>query len=264
MLIEHFNAFLNHIGLNQRDVFYFWPKDQNAELEDAVNLRFDGYHNRMLTALRRNDNDALMEVMRQILLWGGIIRWNEEEQEYRNDLRDETYTLFASILRRLYNHWNDNQLFDGGRLLVGGDFVLANTNTQISYSCPVCTQTTLSSWTKILAAFDTRRFWIYDSRVAIALSFIYANEHIWFIPGANNAEANRLRGEIIQARGNNAGNPTDSYRLYLEKMRGIRNGNPVNRRHYEKKLFVLGGLLTDYFTMSRSIHGESGINMFFN
>ena len=108
-----------------------------------------------------------------------------------------------------------------------------------------------------------RRFWIYDSRVAIALSFLYADEYNWYIPLANNAEASDLKDCINNRRGN-AGDIEESYRLYLDLLKGMDHGTPERRSSYEKKLFMLGGILTDYFTMTRKINNENNFSSLVN
>ena len=96
----------------------------------------------------------------------------------------------------------------------------------------------LSSWTKILAAYDPNRFWIYDTRVAIALCFLDPYE--WFIPG-NGGRENRIGGVLIEAQ---AKNQKDSYNEYLSLLRNDQIA-PWMRGHYEKQLFMLGGLLEE-------------------
>ena len=101
----------------------------------------------------------------------------------------------------------------------------------------------LSSWSKVLAAYDQKNFFIYDSRVAIALNLIYQDPNIniperfvWFIPAGRSILSQVMKQELKE------GKATDSYLRYLALLKGsIPDSEWRKRREIEQKLFMLGG-----------------------
>ena len=96
--------------------------------------------------------------------------------------------------------------------------------------------TPLASWTKILAAYDPERYWIYDSRVAIALKTL-VHEYDWFIPRRRNDEV----GAYFRCQYTNALTATESYDRYLILLSAV---DVRASSSLEKKLFMLGGQIT--------------------
>lgn len=96
--------------------------------------------------------------------------------------------------------------------------------------------TPLASWTKILAVYDPERYWIYDSRVAIALC-ILVDEYDWFIPKRRNDGVCMY----FRRQHTNALTAAESYERYLELLCAE---DVQNRSSLEKKLFMLGGQIT--------------------
>ena len=93
--------------------------------------------------------------------------------------------------------------------------------------------TPLSSWSKVLAAYAPDKFNIYDTRVAVALRILIPGNQC-FLP---TARGNRER--LLQHLGRNGQrSQKDSYAFYMDLLHGT--GNPLR---YERKLFMLGGLI---------------------
>lgn len=94
-------------------------------------------------------------------------------------------------------------------------------------------ETPLSSWSKVLAAYDPDRFSIYDTRVAVALRVLIPDFRC-FLPPARGCRETLIRhlgraGQLSQQ---------ESYTRYMELLR--ETGDALG---YERKLFMLGGLL---------------------
>ena len=108
--------------------------------------------------------------------------------------------------------------------------------------------TPLPSWTKIVAAYDPTHFWIYDTRVAIALRFLGYN---WFIPNSTN----NLTAIKNHLNDNNDSflDEKNSYRRYLELLlqqgqNGQFGTDAISTAGtFEKRLFMLGGAIRDRF-----------------
>ena len=149
---------------------------------------------------------------------------------------------YRDLIKELYAHRNDSSAF----LFPRRETISCWINPLCPVSCIVRTDplTLLSGWTKVLAAYDNTRFWIYDSRVAIALSFLYRDIN-WYIPPANDQGGKHPQLvniiNAINSRREGMGttlSPEDSYCLYLRRM-----GETQNPCHIEKLLFMLGGFL---------------------
>jgi len=93
----------------------------------------------------------------------------------------------------------------------------------------------ISSKSKILAAWDPEQYFIYDSRVAIALQKLYSEKYKFHIPNPKIGEnrkiqIKRLIGELKQSRGERV-----DYLGFCEGLRNTGHGSQL-----EKKLFILG------------------------
>jgi len=100
--------------------------------------------------------------------------------------------------------------------------------------------TGISSKSKILAAWEPDRYFIYDARVAIALQKLYFDEYKFSIPTPKTsenrkAEIKEITGKLKQSRGCRV-----NYREFCEGLRKTGQGNQL-----EKKLFMLGGYIEE-------------------
>lgn len=216
------NDYLAKTRIQPDRLKYEW----DGEDEASVNERFNNYNTRMRAYLGKRNKKCLDCLLHEIISeWGGI-----------HGLKPQTYSRYLDILQGLWTHKNSETCFQTRK-----------SNLSIDPACPICasSDTHLSSWTKVLAAYAPDEFFIYDSRVAIALCVLYKNEN-WFIPapkGNNNTPSplQNLRQELMQERNGRRGlTAHESYKKYLKLLKTVPNGIP---RHYEKKLFMLGGLL---------------------
>ena len=93
--------------------------------------------------------------------------------------------------------------------------------------------TPLSSWSKVLAAYKPDKFNIYDTRVAVALRVLIPDFRC-FLPPARGCRETLIRhlGRVGQL------SQQESYTRYMELLH--ENGDALV---YERKLFMLGGLL---------------------
>lgn len=102
------------------------------------------------------------------------------------------------------------------------------------------TVTGIASKSKILAAWDPEKYFIYDSRVAIALQTLYFDKYKFHIPnpriGENRKEQiKRLLGELKKSSGERVD--------YSDFCEGLRNTECGSR--LEKELFMLGRHIQD-------------------
>ena len=125
---------------------YSWaPPNEEPKSEIETIYDFNRYSSDLRNALDRIDDPASNEIIHQsvsqILYWGRITNGNlvTDYTDAIQEVKRENITDIDSLLR-----------------IVG-----ATANQRIA------------SWTKILAAYEPGEFFIYDSRVAIALSFIF-------------------------------------------------------------------------------------------
>lgn len=164
---------------------------------EATDHQFADFHQRLTRVVRRRNPD--LELIRGIIVeiihtWGGI----------------SNYTGLADRYPRLLLELDEDH----------------------PVSSPSVTP--VSSWSKVLAAYDPEQYNIYDSRVAAALRILIPDTR-WFLPVPHGENRQALfgylgrRGQLSQA---------DSYALYLEMLH--ETGDPLG---YERKLFMFGGLL---------------------
>lgn len=234
-LPDRINDYLTKTGIQADRLKYEWDGDDEA----SVNERFDNYNKRMRAYLNKQNIKCLKCLLKEIISeWGGI-----------NGLTKETYSRYSDILQGLWTHRKSKTTFQ-----------TSESNLSIDPACPICASniTHPSSWTKVLAAYDPDQFLIYDSRVAIALCVLYEDEK-WFIPapkGNNNnpSQLQILRQKLMENRkGKKSLNAHESYKLYLQYL-----GTVSKPRHYEKQLFMLGGLL-QYDPVKKKIVAKSSL-----
>ncbi len=172
----------------------------------------------MTVSLFRNFSQALHEtvdtgtiedtvrVIRDILFWGGI-NWN----------KDKKLQSYARQLHIVGKITDDEEL-------------LNTAMEELYYS----RQAGVASWSKILAAWDTKAFFIYDANVAAALQTIYKGQYLFWLPDSKSAEVINYYAEFNGLEGKKV-----DYREYCEALRKTGDGN-----HLEKTLFMLGHRLT--------------------
>ena len=99
---------------------------------------------------------------------------------------------------------------------------------------PIGNEKRLASWTKVLAAYKPKKFCIYDSRVAFALRVLMPEER-WFLPLSRKTGKDRY--DRLERKGQLS--PRESYKKYMRLLDAT-----DNRVKYERKLFMLGGVLS--------------------
>ena len=150
--------------------------------------------------------------------WNGKI--NDILKSHEKNRGNKLYNVVDEILR-----W-------GGIYSIGETrkrFYVEKINRE---NCEIDNNTLLSSWTKILTAYDPDEYRIYDSRVAIALRVV-APDYAWFLPSRRNMDVIKHLKTINP----DEETPKDSYDKYLS----ILPENQEKRAQCEKALFMLGG-----------------------
>lgn len=100
--------------------------------------------------------------------------------------------------------------------------------------------TCIASKSKILAAWDPNQYYIYDSRVAIALQTLYFKEYKFNIPNPKTGENRKEQiKNLIQELKRSEGTRI-SYSDFCAGLRNTGNGS-----EWEKKLFMLGKHIQD-------------------
>ena len=220
---------------------YEWRQDRKVWHEKDVNDYFWILKGELLTALRKKNSDLTPILEKIVKRWGGIKRVSQE-----------TYNNYQTILRHL---WTESE----------NEFLVGQNNTKritVDFLCPVCYSflnvatnrcnhkpvTPLSTWTKVLAAYDPTRFWIYDARVALALRYL---GYRWFIPESRSHL--KIMATIINEETPNLVNEYNSYNKYLslllqqETQRDSAAKIIQTASHFEKRLFMLGGAIRDRY-----------------
>ncbi len=104
----------------------------------------------------------------------------------------------------------------------------------------------IASKSKILAAWDPDQYYIYDSRVAIALQKLYLDQYKFKIPtpntGNNKAKKKKINETIRKLTRQTADNAEAVD--YLNFCAGLRNTGRGSE--WEKKLFMLGGYIEQH------------------
>ena len=175
--------------------------------------------------------------------------WRGKDEDEVNKLFEDYYKeLKESVSNRCMDmaektiteilHW-------GGIYRIREDRITDYANKLLSGDLEIDDSTLLSSWTKILAAWDPEKYWIYDSRVAIALAMLFP-EYNWFIPvRRNDSIGSYLRKGYIGEEMTKQ----ESYAKYLEFLAAVNKPGSC-----EKKLFMLGGGITINLARSRHKH----------
>lgn len=182
---------------NKVDLTYRW-KGRSASDVNELFSQWNRDLNEVLSShVSRNQKASKLEdIVKKILRWGGIHRFSDNR----------------------LNHYV-NKILDGK--FEGQE---------------IDEDTLLSSWTKILAAYDPVKYCIYDSRVAIALK-ILVPEYDWFIPRRRRDDV----GSFLRKQYVNPLTEAESYKKYLDLLSSV---DAQRRGLYEKKLFMLGGKIT--------------------
>ena len=213
--------------MNQK---YMWPLRNNraiigASREPETVRKFSFYSSCIQLA---SDENALRKSIASILEWGG-------NSDNENELND-----FCSAAIKLNNTENKNICF------VLDQGIPPKNRFNSSRWEPNCgtKQSRVSFWTKVLAAYKPGYFFIYDSRVALALSFISIKSNspcIWAIPQdagdiqneyfIQNLEDHKKICEVIQKNRDDfkvgqADIPL-CYRLYLELLNKLSENQEI-------------------------------------
>ena len=209
------NGICNHYDewLNKE---YRWPQNRNAKDEQSTVLIFNEHSKH----LRRG---YIEESIFNIFYWGG------------GDLaisRTAERTDFSNAIRNLNLPENEHASLD--TILSMGN------NRRLSR---------IAFWSKVLAAYKPGEFFIYDSRVAIALSYIALKLDdtpcYWIVPMDPGTSIrnrsfigfeNRSIGDVIQANQNahhiQVGNdPNSCYHLYLELLKRLAEREEIQKRY---------------------------------
>lgn len=235
-LEKMFNEYVKQKDISSDKLEYKWPPQRRTPNEKEVIKKFTEFKRDLDAALDRNSGSD--EKIKDCLI-NIVSRWGHVKLP-RNGKYCKRY---LSLLKELHARKNNFSSFVFPRTKT--IFCRINPLCPISYINMNDPLTRLSAWTKVLAAYDNKRFWIYDSRVAIALSFLYKDIN-WYIPQANdrNGEHPQLVNIINEINHRREGttilSPEDSYCLYLRRM-----GETQDPCHIEKQLFMLGGFLGD-------------------
>lgn len=257
----------------QKRLVYNWDGKDATAVEEF----FKGFHDKITTSLEPGKENplTLLEAIKGILDWGGI--HNNEDMSGSVDEKGVIslgrYAYYLLLLRDL--GLNDSQApsqrLAGGLGKPGNPLPVQPISNKVAITImkgiqsdlyPVYCHTSkdltpLASWTKILAAYKPDEFWIYDSRVAIALRFLnqflrktytptrYESE--WYTPAPKTSDGDgdtrklqKIIGEGAYASANRRIHASRCYQDYCNLLK--KNNNPSL---LEKKLFMLGGLLND-------------------
>ena len=246
LITVHNNSIIPDIDV--KDLDYEWKQSRKTWDEEKVNDYFFILRGEILSSLIEKTD--MTEILKKIVRsWGGI-----------KSLGNDKYSNYQMIIRKL---WENNEF----EIEIGpkNDKLIIT----IDPNCPVCYNcvkkktnrmnkkriTPLSTWTKVLAAYDPTRFWIYDARVALALRFLSNIEnglehYNWFIPASRQYlhEMTVLLNADLDVAA-----PKESYQKYIslllcqEEDRASANRIIKTASHFEKRLFMLGGKLRDLY-----------------
>jgi len=163
---------------------YMWPMDEGRLKEEHGQI-ITNYENTTVEIFAQFRQDPVP--VAAIMEWGGINRNTHDEiNDYIYNLNPDNFPIDAEhrgISPYSYHMflWN---------LSLGQRYNPQNPN----YARGSASNWRIASWTKILAAYDPQHYFIYDSRVAIALSYIalhLSQPVIWIIPGFSVAMRDR-------------------------------------------------------------------------
>ena len=202
--------FLKNSGIQKKQLVYEW-KGWNEK--NAIRL-FQWFHEDLRMVLDKNDMPGIRLCIERILSWGGINK-NKRNAGMFDD-------RFPKLLKQL----------DVQEGVLTANVIDAR----------------LSSWTKVLAAYAPDKFCIYDSRVAIALRFLFRDKD-WFIPNP--------QGKNVQNTADKLGKGADPEGSYREYLTLLQNANPNDPGKYEKKLFMLGGVLAEMYAQNPNLWNQA-------
>jgi len=230
-LEKKINTFVEEKRIPRKELEYKWPPTKKTPNEKDVIQKFADFKTNLDTALSLSGSDDAIDDCLVNIVW----KWGHVKLP-----RGKKYCVrYRSLLKELHAHQKNFSAFEFPRTQT----IFCKINPLCPVSCTVENDplTRLSAWTKVLAVYDQNRFWIYDSRVAIALSFVDHSVN-WFIPSANDQKGKHpqlvnLKRRIEEKRGDSL-SPEDSYAVYLRRM-----GELDKPCHIEKMLFMLGGFL---------------------
>ncbi len=209
-------------NISKEALIYDWPlsskkmkrldqylKGINAKeigTEDGTILLFQNFGQALRKAVKAGIIKETAKVISDILYWGGI-----------NGNKQETLESYARQLQII-------------TILSDKDLEIAM--EEFYYS----KQGGIASWSKILAAWEPKSYFIYDANVAVALQTLYAGRYLFYLPPSESAAVKDYYDNIIN---NLSGEEQVDYHDYCEALRLTGNGN-----HLEKQLFMLGRRLT--------------------
>lgn len=165
---------------------YFWPMrngkpKSNAQDELKTIKTFADLSEKLLKLLTQEhpDRESLVKYVKDIVVkWGGVRSapvdtFVDKIQECNNKIKNETFEIRECCITEILNLVKNQNSSDA-------------TN---KYRIP--------SWSKILAALAPGKLFIYDSRVALALSYFCLKNNIscfWRIPKGNEVAEEYRRG----------------------------------------------------------------------
>lgn len=180
--------------------------DERTGTEDGTVSLFWNFSQALHRTVETGNVDETVRVIDDILYWGGI-----------HGNKTETLLSYA------------RQLHIVGML---PEDAINMAIEEFYYS----KQTGIASWSKILAAWEPKSFFIYDANVAVALQTMYAGRYLFYLPPSESAAVKTYYRDKF----NNLGKREYvDYRGYCEELRQMENGNRL-----EKRLFMLGRRLT--------------------
>ena len=243
-------------------------KDFNKEIDDA------------LAAIERNKNllqeqrDSLIDTIRRILGWGGINNTVDMKTHYADYLlllehliKNAQFKVTPKRNRRNNKTKNENkqkQVKEFKAAPISLEDISADHNAFYPcYQRDKASLTPLASWTKVLAAYKPDKFCIYDSRVAISLRFLNILLPVdkrfargdWYTPAPNKDDDTKNLQKGIGPGVNTEFATTTKYAsaCYQEYCNFINNqiinDRTIAPKYFEKRLFVLGGLLNDLYEL---------------
>lgn len=196
------------VGITYSD----WHQNRNQHgrhVDLNINRTYSDWHERLPT-----DPEG---VITEILNWG----FGERNDDDRRMMINRYYNSISQLLQNVPGQDNIVQI-DQLLFQRRGNLFTQSWNN-------------IASWSKVLAAYNPDNFFIYDSRVAMALNII-DNECGWYLPAGKGhnivlaiIKQNQTRGQVRTLK--------ESYRCYCESLR--QHGGVT----LERQLFMLGKML---------------------
>ena len=161
----------------------------------------------------------------------------ETDSLFREFNRDLTNAIEGGIINEIYNvivqiiHvWGKiiNYSASAARY--------SNAICNLDENDPIGTEIRLPSWTKVLAAYNPKKFCIYDSRVVVALCVLFP-EVKWFLTDSGNDQVKQIISFMKRKDSERLSAP-ESYKKYMELL-----NDSKDKVNLERQLFMLGGLL---------------------